>query len=77
MATLAQLESDLAAQTTAIAGLQTAATAQLAAIQALRDQLANGGTVSDADLATLEANTQAVVNVTAGMTAPAPTPPAP
>ena len=73
MATVAQLEADIAAQTQAISGLQTAATNQLAAIQALRDQIAQGGGVSDADLATLEANTQAIVNVTSGMT-PAPTP---
>lgn len=76
--------ADLAANTEAVhalvAEVQNGLAANTAAIQALKDQLAAGGTVSAADLATLEGNTSAVQAATTALQSalnPAsPTPPA-
>ena len=54
--------------------------ANAAAIAALQATIANGGTVSAADLSTLEGNTAAIIAATGSLTAalnPPPTPPGP
>lgn len=84
----ATFETDLTAQSAAMAGLTAEVGAGLAAnaaaIQGLKDQIAAGGTVSAADLATLEGNTAAALAATTALEAalnppvsPPPPPPAP
>ena len=72
--------TDLAAQTAAVQALATEVSdglaANAAAIQALKDQIAAGGTVSTADLTTMEGNTAAIQAAIAALQAALnPTPP--
>lgn len=66
-----QLKTDIAALTTAVADTQAKATAILAQVQALKDQLANGTAVTAADLASLEAATQQLQGINSSLGAPA------